>query len=123
MFKWGGSTVNQVTDFSGPSITAAAIDVTDLASENKAFLQDVEDSGEISLTMTWDPDVAIHERIALDSKTETTRVFLIQFQNAGAGTTEWTCNAFVSGLSADGGVGAQFTADATFKMTGALTVT
>ena len=121
-FDWGGTTITEVVSFTGPSIVADAIDVTDLADSAKPYLHPgVYDPGEVTLEINFDEDDASHGVLVADMLSGTTRVLTIEWQNATQPTGTWSSNAFMTAFSPAGAVGDKLTASATFKLAGTLT--
>ena len=122
--SWGGTTVGEITSFTGPGFAHAAVDITDLDDTVKAFLPaGVYDPGEVSLDLNFDEDDAAHTVLVADVKTGTTRVLIVQFQNGTAATGEWSCNAFLTSFEPSGTLEDKLAASCAFKCTGDVTVT
>ena len=80
----------------------------------------IADAGEVSLSINFEPDLAIHGQLAADVISGTTRVFSITF--ADAGSTDWTANGFCTQFEPTGSVGEKLTASVTFKLTDTITL-
>ena len=110
--SWGGTTVGEITSFTGPGFAHAAVDITDLDDTVKAFLTaGVYDPGEVSLDLNFDEDDAAHTVLVADVKTGTTA------------TGEWSCNAFLTSFEPSGTLEDKLAASCAFKCTGDVTVT
>ena len=121
-FDWGGTPITEIISFTGPSIVADAIDVTDLSDSAKPFLHPgVYDPGEVTLEINFDEDDGSHGMLVADMLSGTTRVLTVEWQNAGAGTGTWSSNAFLTGFSPSGAVADKLSASATFKLSSTLT--
>lgn len=57
------STLNNITDFSGPGGQASVIDVSSLASTRREKKMGLPDEGQFTLTLNWDPDDTVHQAL------------------------------------------------------------
>lgn len=123
LVKWGATTVTEVVSFNGMSISADAVDVTNLADAAKPFLHPgLYDPGEMTLEMNYDPEIAIHHQIVDDVIAGTKRVLSIEFLNATAANDTWTANAYAHAFNPGGAQGDKLTDSVTFKLTDAITL-
>ena len=124
VFSWGTpsseTAVGQVVSVSGPSVSTATIDVTDIAGSEKTFIAGMVDGGEVSLEVSYDPATA-----ATNHGVMTTALL------AGTATDgwkiTWSDGAHVSALgivtsfSASAAIDDKVTASFTIKVTGPVT--
>jgi hypothetical protein len=89
-----------VTDIGGPQSSLTMIDATCLESTHIERIAGVVESGEVPITINWDPDAATHDdmRAALESRASST--FAISWANFGATTSTVT---FAIGTTATSG--------------------
>ena len=84
------TTVPQVAGISGiGGGTAREIDVTDLASTAKEFLQGLPDNGVISMPIIWDPQDAQHQGLETDRANQTLRNWEIDFSDSPVTTASF----------------------------------
>jgi len=50
------TTIGQVVSWSGPSMTFGTVETTHMGSSQKEFLGTIQDSGEATFVVNWDPD-------------------------------------------------------------------
>ena len=123
-FSWGTSgseaAVGQVVSVSGPSLSVATIDTTDIAGTSKTFIAGMVDGGEISLEVSYDPATA-----ATNHAVMTTALL------AGTATDGWKITwsdganvsalGIVTSFSASASIDDKVTASFSIKVTGAVT--
>jgi hypothetical protein len=109
--------VGEVVGFSGPSLTANVIDVTNLGSTAKEKLVGVYDGGQITLNcnclVTDSGQTKAREMLAARTKGS----LMIQLSSA-ATTQKINLEGFVVGLNITGAVDAKLAADLTWAVTG-----
>lgn len=117
------ATVGQITGFTGPGISAAIIDVTNLQSTAKEKLISIRDEGQLSITVNLDPtmNADLHLSLMDDLRLRTRRMFDIRLTDQGASLPSAAYFAgFVSAFSIAGAVDKQLTADITIALTSAI---
>lgn len=111
--------IPEVKSFSGPGGSASVIDVTDLASAAKEKRMGLQDEGQLSLTLNYIPDNAVHMGLRTDRANQTLRNFRIVFTDTG--DTQWDFAGFVTGFTVSGGVDNVVEANVTIEISGAIT--
>lgn len=120
--RWNGSsfdTIPEVKSFTGPGGSAAVIDVTDLQSTAKEKRMGLADEGQLSLTINYIPDNAVHQGLRADRAARTENDFQIIFTDGLS--TNWDFSAFVTAFSVSGGVDGVIEATVTLEITGSIT--
>lgn len=121
VLAWNGTTIPKVTDFSGPGLSHATIDVSDLSQTAMEFIAaGIYDAGELTLSLNFEPDEAVHAALATDLQAGTERVFSITF--ADGGSTDYTSNAFCTSFEPSGSVADKLSTAVTIKFTGHMTL-
>lgn len=127
-------TVGQVKDIGGPTISRDTIEVTDrdVSNNYKIFWGGYADGGELTFTLNWDPQDAVHIDTAgtglltdfEDQDNTTLAAWELQMSISG-GTATWVFDGVLSGFELSEPETDVITADATVKVSGkpALTVT
>lgn len=113
------TTIPEVKSFSGPGGSASVIDVTDLQSAAKEKRMGLQDEGQLTLSINYIPDNAVHQGLRTDRANQTKRNFRMTFTDTGA--TVWDFAAFVTGFSVSGGVDGVVEASVTLEISGAIT--
>jgi len=83
--------IGQVVSFSGPSITAAVIDVTTLQSTAKEKLISIYDGGQVALSVIYDNEASntnLHDALFRDMVAKTHRQFDIQLKGISTARTQ-----------------------------------
>lgn len=111
--------IPEVKSFNGPGGSASVIDVTDLASTAKEKRMGLQDEGQLSLTLNYIPDNAVHMGLRSDRANQTLRNFRIVFTDTG--DTQWDFAGFVTGFTVSGGVDNVVEANVTIEISGAIT--
>lgn len=113
------STINNVTDFSGPGGQASVIDVSNLASTRREKKMGLPDEGQFTLNINWDPDDTVHQalRTARNNRTR------VEFQATLTDGTPATATFFgyVLGIVLSGAVDGVIKASVTIEIDGAVT--
>lgn len=118
------TTVAQVRNVSGPSMSGDSIDVTahDSADGFREYVAGLRDGGEVTLDLIFDPAGATHKNaaggLAYEYVQRTSKAYKITFPD----TTAWTFVAFVTALSPSMPVDGELSASATLKITGKPTL-
>ena len=115
LLKKAGTTIAAVSSLSGPNLQAETIDVTthDSASAIREFVSGLIDTGEISGTLVFDPNVATNIGLWNDLVARTSASYTIVYPFTG-GVETVTFTAYVTGFGPieaqpDGAVTANFT--------------
>ena len=115
----GFTTITEVTDISGPSMSADSVEYTNHSSPNftREFKPGLVDPGEVTFTVNWIPDDATHgltAGLAYLLKNRQSRDFELIFPD----TTKWTFEAFVTGYEVNAPIDDKLSCDITLKVTG-----
>lgn len=122
-----GTAIAQVTNISGPGLSADAIDVTshDSTSGYREFLQGLKDGGEISLDLNFDPVLATHDKVSGgvldDFNTGTAVSWYLVFTDAA--TSTWNFSGITTGFELEAPMDDKLAATVTIKVTGVPTLT
>jgi hypothetical protein len=117
----GAAKIGEVKSFNGPGGQASEIDVTTLESTAKEFLMGLQDEGEISMEVNFDP-ADVGQVFCRNARANQTRnSYRITLPNAAA--TKLDFLAFCKGFSLAGGVDDVVKASLTLRVTGAVTYT
>lgn len=115
--------VAQVSDISGPGMSADTEDVTthDQATAWEENVVTILRTGEVSMSIVYDPNAVTHAATSgllakLQNKTPT------QFRIVFPGPYNWTFDGYASGFEPSAPVDGSLTADVTLKITGAPTL-
>lgn len=126
LLKRAGTTIAQVTNISGPGLTADTEDVTSMDSTGawEEHVVTLLRSGEVTADLVYDPAAATHKYasggLLYDLVSRTAQTYSIVFSDTG-GTT-WSFSAFVTGFEPSAPVDGALTASVTLKITGAPTL-
>lgn len=115
----GFTTITEVTDISGPSMSADSVEYTNHSSPNytREFKPGLVDPGEVTFTVNWIPDDATHgltAGLAYLLKNRLSRDFELIFPDS----TKWTFEAFVTGYEVNAPIDDKLSCDITLKVTG-----
>jgi len=114
--------VGELVGFSGPSMTAAVIDVTTLAATAKEKVVGVYDGGQITLNINYEV-TNDNQRMLRECMVGRTKGRLqIQFSTATT-AKQISCKAFVSGINITGAVDNKLAGDVTLAITGGASFT
>lgn len=114
------STIKEIKTFSGPSGSAAVIDVTDLSSLAKEKRMGLADEGQLSFTINYIPSDTQHALLRTKRASREETNFRMVFTDDSPSTT-WTFGAFVTGFAVSGAVDGVVEANVTLEITGAIT--
>ncbi len=115
----GVTSIIQITSIVGPGISRDAIDVTDLSDTWKAFLMDIPDGGEVTLDLIWDPSHATHIDFFDMLDDDVVTPCTIVYSDAGSRTIVFS--GYIQNFEPTASQGAELTATATIKVSGAVT--
>jgi len=119
------TTIAEVTDISGPSLSADTIDVTNHNSAGgyREFIQGLKDAGEVTFTINFIPTESTHNAatgLLKDYEDGTLRNFQLVFPDAG--NTTWSFAAVVTGFEPAEPIDDKLAADVTLKISGQPTL-
>jgi predicted secreted protein len=119
------TTISEVTDLSGPSLSLAALTATSHDSGGwKEIIGGILDGGSVTLSLNFKPTHATHSYTAgliKDMVNRTLRNFQLIFTDSG--TTTWSFAALVTAFETTEPVDERLTADVTLEISGAPTLT
>lgn len=115
--------IGDVTGFSGPSMTAAVIDVTTLQSTAKEKLIGVYDGGQIQLQVNWNCSADDGMKRMRESLVARTKGHMCLFLNGSAGTQKIGCKGYISGMNVQGSVDNAVKGDFTLAISGGASFT
>jgi hypothetical protein len=118
--KRAGTAIAEVQDISGPSLTAAVVDTTDLSETWASKKPMILDAGDLTLTIHFDPAGATHKAVGgtgllADFKNKTKQTFQLVF--ADTATTTWIFSAYVTGFTPAMAVKDKMTAEVVLSIT------
>jgi hypothetical protein len=119
------TTIAEVMDISGPSLSQGTQEVTPQTAPNRArvFIATLLDGGEVSFDINYEPAGATHDQttgLIKDMTDGTLRNFQTVFPDAA--TTTWSFAAFITGFEPSAPVDGALTASVTFKISGLPTI-
>lgn len=114
------STISEIKTFSGPTGSAAVIDVTDLSSSAKEKRMGLADEGQLSFTINYIPDNTQHTLLRTRRASREETNFKMVFTDDSPSTT-WSFSAFVTGFAVSGAVDNVVEANVTLEITGSIT--
>lgn len=98
LFKVASATTSvEITNIQGgspPSPQSDDIEITDLSSTAKEYIQGLRDYGEASFEMNWDPANAVHQALQADYDAGTSREWLIGFSDGTTAAPTVSSSAF-----------------------------
>lgn len=114
------NTISEIKTFSGPTGSAAVIDVTDLSSTAKEKRMGLADEGQLSFTINYIPDNTQHTLLRTRRASRVETDFKMVFTDDSPSTT-WSFSAFVTGFAVSGAVDNVVEANVTLEITGSIT--
>lgn len=114
------TTISEIKTFSGPTGSAAVIDVTDLSSTAKEKRMGLADEGQLSFTINYIPDNTQHALLRTQRASREETNFKMVFTDDSPSTT-WSFSAFVTGFAVSGAVDNVVEATVTLEITGSIT--
>lgn len=114
------TTISEIKTFSGPTGSAAVIDVTDLSSTAKEKRMGLADEGQLSFTINYIPDNTQHTLLRTRRASRVETNFKMVFTDDSPSTT-WSFSAFVTGFAVSGAVDNVVEANVTLEITGSIT--
>ncbi len=113
------TTVGDVTQISGPQITKDEIEVTALDSTAKEFLGALDDPGELTLELNWNPQDTEHVNLRTDAEGSTVRNYRVVWSDVSS--TQVTFAAEVMEFTISTEAQDAVKASVRLKISGALT--
>lgn len=123
VLKAGSTAIAQVISISGPSRSAETADVTELGDSTRSFVATINDNGEVSCVIHYDPDAATHQTLQglFASQLTTTPSWVLQFTDSTP--TTYSFDGPLTGFNVESmEVGGVVTATITIKVSGAITI-
>lgn len=115
--------VGEVVSFSGPSLTAAVIDVTNLVSTAKEKLIGVYDGGQITLSVNWNCSADDGQKRMRESLIARTKGHMVLALNGSAATQKVGAKGYISGMNITGAVDNKISGDYTLAISGGASFT
>jgi len=115
--------IGEVTGFSGPSLSAAVIDVTNLKSTAKEKLIGVYDGGQVTINVNWDACTDDGQKLLRKSIAGRLKGRLAIFTNGSADTQKVSMEGYVSGINLTGSVDNKLAGDFTIAISGGASFT
>jgi hypothetical protein len=110
--------IPEVKSIGGPDGQAALRDVTDLDSSAKEFEPGLKDEGNVTLSIQYIPQNAVHTTLRSAFSNRTLKSFKIEFTDAGV--TQWEFDGYVTGFAVSAAIDETLMASVTIKVTGAV---
>ncbi len=115
--------VAHIGDVKGPNMAQDTVEATHHGSSAKEFLATIEDGGEISLPINWDPAEATHKNtaggLAYAFKNKQKKNWQLVYPTANNDMLSFA--AFVVGFEPSGAVAGKLTAEIKLRVTGPVT--
>jgi predicted secreted protein len=114
--------IGQIISITGPSVSVATIETTDLQDTAKTFIAGMYDGGEVAIEVSYDPDTA-----SSPDSNHTDMTADILAGQAGYWKVEWSDGNYVHGsgiitsFSSTASIDDKLTASFTIKVSGAVT--
>ncbi len=115
--------IGEVTGFSGPSMSAAVIDVTNLKSTAKEKLIGIYDGGQVTINVNWDACTDDGQKLLRKSIAGRLKGRLAIFLNGSVDTQKIGLEGYVSGLNLTGSVDNKLAGDFTIAISGGASFT
>lgn len=119
----GFTDVAHIGDVAGPSLAMDTVDVTHHGSTAKEFKPTIEDGGEVTLPINWDPAEATHKNaaggLAYCLKQKLLKNFKIVYPTAANDSLSFA--AYVVGFEPEGPVSGKLTAKVKLRVSGPVT--
>ena len=115
--------IGEVVGFSGPGMSAAVIDVTNLVSTAKEKLVGVYDGGQITLNVNWNCSADDGQKRMRESLIARTKGHMVLGLNGAAGTQKVGAKGFISAMNITGAVDNKISGDYTLAISGGASFT
>lgn len=114
--------VAEVKSIGGPNLTMEMLEATHMESPSgfREWLPSFKDAGEVTLELNFLPSSTSHKGLTTDMAARTKRNCKITWPNTAA--TIWSFSAYVTAFQPSAGVGDMLSANVTFRITGAVTI-
>jgi len=119
-FSYGGA-VADIISISGPGVTVATVDTTNIASIHRTFLAGTIDSGELSMEINYDPMTPTALENAIDDSASAAPVSVV-CQITFSDSSTWTFDGFITGFSPSVAIDDKVTASITVKATSSVVI-
>jgi len=120
VLKKVSTAIGKIASINGVSVSATAIETTDLDAAAKTFIAGPYDAGEVTLELRFEPDDTNHNQILTDLCAGTPAVYHIEWPDATS--TDYQFTAFPTNFSPGAAVDGELTCSVTLKATGAIVV-
>ncbi len=110
------STVGEVLDISGPSLSRDVVETTHMGSTEKwrEFIGGLKDGGEVSFEINFDPTDSAISNLLTDLNTDTTNDYQVEWPDG----SQWTFSAFLRTFDIQAPMDDRMTANCSFKLNG-----
>ncbi len=115
--------IGEITGFSGPSLSAAVIDVTNLKSTAKEKLIGIYDGGQVTINVNWDSCTDDGQKLMRKSIAGRLKGRLAIFINGSVDTQKIGLEGYVSGMNITGSVDNKLAGDFTIAISGGASFT
>ena len=112
--------IPEIREFTGPGGSASVIDVSDLDSTFREKRLGLPDEGQLSFTIHYIADNAVHINLRSDRANRTQRNFTMTWTDDSPKRV-WSFSGFVTEFSVSGGVDDVVLANVVIEITGAIT--
>lgn len=119
-FSYGGA-IADIISISGPGVTIATLDTTNIASIHRTYLAGTIDSGELSMEINYDPMTPTGLEDAFDN-TATAAPLAVVCKITFSDASTWTFDGFITGFSPSMAIDDKVTASITVRATSSITV-
>lgn len=113
--------VGDVVSIAGPNITKDEIEVTALDSSAKEFIGALDDPGEITLELNWNPQDSEHVNLRTDAEGSTVRNYRIVWSDVSSTQVDFAAEVMEFSVNAEANDAVK--ASVRLKVSGALTWT
>jgi len=121
---YDGTAVVRITSIAGPNMSNPTVDVSDLDDTVRPKISGgLADMGQLTLGLNFEADAATHDNLVDEVIAGNSAECVIQWQNGGGGTTEWTFTAFPSEFVGTANVGEALTASVTLDISTEVAIT
>jgi len=119
-FSYGGL-ISDIVSISGPGVSVATVDTTNIASIHRTFMAGTIDSGELSMEINYDPMTPTGMEDAFDNSA-TTAPPAVACEITFSDNSTWNFSGFITGFSPSMAIDDRVTASITVKCTSSITV-
>lgn len=119
-FSYAGA-IADIVSISGPGVTVATVDTTNIASIHRTFLGGTIDSGELSMEINYDPNTPSGLENAFDNSA-TVAPPAVSCVITFSDLSTWTFSGFITGFSPSMAIDDRVTASITVKATSSIVI-